>query len=386
VGVSERDLSEAGLGTEIYYALGLFVLGGLDLGMPQGGPALARLGLWFAFFLAPLVTTLAAIEGVLRALRPQLLQARGLRGHVVVVGLGRLGILYLEALRELEPEVPVLVVSLEAEGANVVEATARLGARHIQGDITHRTTRGALGLERARGVVLATNRDLTNLEAAWDLLDDCPSVRVAVHVSNIGMRRGLSRLVDRGETRVLAFNSHRIAARRLWGQHLEKRFEGTAGRDLVVLAGFGRFGQTILEYIQDKAGAELGTAVVVDHHARVLLQQFEQEVATRIPYRSIPVEGDVDEPATWEKVTAELDEGGPEPVYVIGVDDDTTNLRVAARICASTSAPVFVRCFHSSRFVEEMAAEFDFVVLSADNLLRDALRENHAIWFVETSS
>ena len=56
VEVSERDLTGEGLLGRLYYVLGLFVLGGLDLGTPMGGPAFGRVLLWFAYFGAPLIT------------------------------------------------------------------------------------------------------------------------------------------------------------------------------------------------------------------------------------------------------------------------------------------------------------------------------------------
>ena len=40
--VSERDVSSTDFMTKVYYTLGLFVLGGLDLGVPTGGPVWAR--------------------------------------------------------------------------------------------------------------------------------------------------------------------------------------------------------------------------------------------------------------------------------------------------------------------------------------------------------
>ena len=43
-----------------YYAGGLFVFGGLDLGTPVGGPTVGRAALWCAYFLAPTITTTTA--------------------------------------------------------------------------------------------------------------------------------------------------------------------------------------------------------------------------------------------------------------------------------------------------------------------------------------
>lgn len=136
VGTSDREgLPTADLLTHIYYALGLFVLGGLDLGIPLGGPVEARAMLWLAYFAAPMITTSAVVEGAVRLLQPEWLRRRGLRDHVVIVGIGRLGVLVLETLRERDPRARVLVVDRDGERANVQHATSRLGARFSLGDV-----------------------------------------------------------------------------------------------------------------------------------------------------------------------------------------------------------------------------------------------------------
>jgi len=359
------------------------VLGGMDLGMPTGGPTAARGALWFAYFAAPLITTGAVAEGILRSVQPAWLQLRGLRQHVVLVGLGSLGTLYLQGLRDADARRQVLVVDKEGGGANAAEAEARRGVRLIQADVTHRRARLALGVERAAGVVVMTKDDLVNLEAAWDLLDDYPDTRVIVHVADIAMRRRLGRLVDEGETRVKAFNSHRIAARRLWTGSLEARFKATAEEDAVVIAGFGRFGQTIAEYLREEAGEGLGRVVVVDRTATAALEAFTEHVGGgwHDP-RFVAVDGDVDDARTWEAVHVALGEAECSPSYVLGVDDDRTNLRAVARVRAEDpDAPAFVRCFHESRFIDQMAAEYAFEVLSLERLLREAFAEEHTTWF-----
>jgi Trk K+ transport system NAD-binding subunit len=290
---------------------------------------------------------------------------------------------YLQGLRDVDPHRQVLIVDKEGGGANASEATSRRGVRLLQADITHRRTRLALRLNRAAGVVVMTRDDLLNLEAAWDLLDDFPNLRVIVHVADIEMRRRLGRLVDEGETRVRAFNSHRIAARRLWTDSLRQRFEQTAEEDAMVIAGFGRFGQTIAEYLREKAGEGLGRVVVVDHHATLALERFTEHIGGgwHDP-RFVPVDGDLDDPRTWEAVDAALGPLDAPPAYVLGVDDDRTNLRGAARVRSEhPDAAVFVRCFHESRFTDEMAAEYNFEVLSLERLLREAFREEHLDWF-----
>ena len=63
VAVTDRPgLPEASLVTHIYYSLSLFVMGGVDLGMPVGGPLLGRYLLWLAYFAAPVLAASTVLE------------------------------------------------------------------------------------------------------------------------------------------------------------------------------------------------------------------------------------------------------------------------------------------------------------------------------------
>ena len=71
VELSERPgVPDSGLPAKVYYTLGLFVFGGLDLGVPRGGPLWGRVLLWVAYFAAPAITTSALLEGLLLMVRP----------------------------------------------------------------------------------------------------------------------------------------------------------------------------------------------------------------------------------------------------------------------------------------------------------------------------
>ncbi|MFB3077698.1 MAG: hypothetical protein ACE1Y4_06785, partial [Lysobacterales bacterium] len=54
------DMGSESLAGWLYFAGGLFIFGGLDLGTPIGGPLPARIALWIAYFLAPAPTPIPA--------------------------------------------------------------------------------------------------------------------------------------------------------------------------------------------------------------------------------------------------------------------------------------------------------------------------------------
>ena len=382
VGVSARDgLPSADLIAQTYYALGLFVLGGLDLGVPQGGPIAARGMLWLVYFLAPIITTSAAVEGLLRLLRPSWLERRGLRNHVVVVGIGRLGLLFVEILREREPRLRVLVVDEDGQRANARVVQDRFGARFLAGDIRAKATLDSLQLERARAVVLLTDDDLVNLEAAWAIAARAPRASVLAHVGDMGMRRTVERVEGRGEERVRVFNSHRVAAEHLYKAHLEAHFAQTEPEDVVVLAGFGRFGQTIFEYLRREAGGEIQRAVIVDSVAARQARLFRAQVLRGESCEFVTIEGDVDEPETWQRVEDAVHGTDVPPAYVIATDDDRINLRAAVALRSlDAEAQIFVRVVYESRFTERLAEELRFTVLPVEAMLGRAVRERLTEW------
>lgn len=372
VDVTERPgTNEAGLGAHVYYAIGLFFLAGVDLGMPTGGPDWARAMLWIAYFLGPAITTTAVAEGFLALVRPRWLHAARLKGHVVVAGAGPLGQLYADAIRAADPGRHIALVDLE-ETPEARELVRGGHVTFVRGDILRQQVRSALRLDRAHGLVLTTGSDLHNLEVCWDALGEVPGLRVAVHVSDIGMRRRVGELELRG--RPSLFNAHQIAARHLVENHLAKHFQHTDARDIVVIAGFGRFGQTILEYLQSHAQGEVARVVIADLAAGRRARAFHEQVAFDARFPHEVIEGDIDDPRVWGEVSAHLDAEHPEPVVLLCTDDDSVNLRAAMLVRASIpGARSFVRVFKQSRFTDELAHQLEFELLAVERMLGDAL-------------
>jgi len=151
VGVTERDLSGAGLAERIYYALGLFVLGGLDLGTPVGGPLYGRALLWGAYFAGPLITASALIEAAVRIIGPLALRVRPLKDHVVLAGAGRLTRLYVRRLRRLDPDGTVVVVERDPNHPSLAQLRDLYRTVVVNGDSQFRGSTGVLGRLQAHG-------------------------------------------------------------------------------------------------------------------------------------------------------------------------------------------------------------------------------------------
>lgn len=81
-----------------------------------------------------------------------------LAGHFIVAGIGRVG---REAATELaQAKVPVVLVDPSEQ---VVERAAQLGCAWVRGDATDDATLLAAGVARARGLIVTTSSDATNL-------------------------------------------------------------------------------------------------------------------------------------------------------------------------------------------------------------------------------
>ncbi len=393
VGFSERPGVPGGpLVSKLYYTLGLFFLGGLDLGMPVGGPDVARWAMWAAYFAAPAITAGAIVEGLLLTLRPEWWERRGLHDHLVVVGAGRVGMLYMEAIREWEPHRKILLVALEQDMADVVEARTRLGVRFHQGDITQEATRRALRLDRAIGVALLTKHDLINLEGATSIRDEYPDLRghMVVHVADLTLKRAVAdewRRTPDGLDPGRVFNSHRVAAEHLVRHELAQHFSSTESLDVVVLAGFGRFGQTILEVLQEEAADEVRTVVVVDLEAHKRMRQYAAGVGVAKDWSCQVVEGDIADPGTWEMITTCLvfdSDEEPRPVYVLGTNSDEVNLQTAMWLRArEAGAGIVARCFHDSGFTDAVARDGAIDVIGVAGLVGRSLHARHREWFPE---
>ena len=90
VNVSDRvDIPDRDLITQLYYSIGLFTLGGMDLGMPTGGPVFWQRALALMYFMAPALAAFTVIEGFWKLIWQRMAFYWPWRNHIVVAGGGR---------------------------------------------------------------------------------------------------------------------------------------------------------------------------------------------------------------------------------------------------------------------------------------------------------
>lgn len=378
VSVSEREgIPEAGLLVQAYYSLSLFVVGGLDLGVPEGGPLVGRVLLWISYFGAPVLAASALIEVLLRGLRPQAWALRRLRDHVIVVGDDELALSYLRELRRRQPRVAVVVVC-GGDPVRRLELQEDFGALAVNGDVTNEYFLRKLRARRARKILLLDDNSLRSYEAASILLHMAPGIgpRVVIHCNSLRFMRAMenTHVAKSCET----FNSYHLAASGLVRSHLLHRFQATGGKDVVVLAGYGRFGQTVLEELQIRAPDELHTVILIDNdlHRRVMVADEQFDFADGIQRKLF--EGDISHPEVWDRVRA----GTPlkrdaDAVFVLGTGREEENLRTALWIRRrAPNAMIIARSSRQSRFAHEVGEEHDIISISINQLVEEHIPDS----------
>ncbi len=379
VGVSERDLSGMGFLEHAYYALGLFVLGGLDIGTPVGGSTLGRNVLWVAYFAAPTITVFAILEAVLRLIRPLGSRLRPPSDHLVVAGAGRLTAQFVRRLRQGDPDRTILVVERASEGPYHAELTRRHRATIVQGDISNDRLLDELRLPFAHRVMLLTNDDFANLDAAAKIVRRAPGLagRIVTHVSDLRFMQETSESSVARDCEI--FNGHEFAARHLVEGQLVQRFNETPGQDPIVIAGFGRFGRTVLAQLQRSAPGSFGPVIIVDHDATRNARLFHDGPGFDDGYEHLVLDGDLLDPVVWDQVHASLADSAAAPVFILGSGADGTNLQAGLSLRKRhPNAYVVVRGFRASPFTEEVAQEAGLHSVHLGRLIRDGMPER---WF-----
>ncbi|MFG2335541.1 NAD-binding protein [Streptomyces yangpuensis] len=127
------------------------------------------------------VLVAAALEGLgaFRTATALRRPARRTSGHVVLLGLGKIGTRVLARLRELE--IPVVCVESDPE-ARGIELARRLRVPVVLGDVTEEGVLEAARVGKAHSLLALTSADITNLEAALYARAVRPDLRVVMRL------------------------------------------------------------------------------------------------------------------------------------------------------------------------------------------------------------
>jgi len=373
VGLTERpDIVDGSLLVKAYYSLGLFVVGGLDIGLPTGGPLLGRVLLWVAYFGSPLLAASAVMEALLIVISRERWKLRRIKNHVVVVGSGDLTTSYLRVLRQQPIHIPVIVIDHAIDSVQERELAVTFDVTVINGDVTYEFMLKKLRLHRVRRVILLGDDDFVAFEAASKILRLYPQLasQIVLHVRSLRFLRAMQGTQIANQ--VALFNSYNLAAKGLVSSALIDHFKKTSHQETVVIAGFGLFGQTILEELQMDAGDEIDLVAIVDKQAYRRVQIVDEQQKTSVFYERKVYQGDSTHPEVWRNLTGEIDLSRGEPVVIMGTGDPANNLRTALWIKQKyNNALIFVRTNDTSEFAQAVGEEHGVHCISITQLVEN---------------
>jgi hypothetical protein len=375
VSLSERpDVQTADMLTKAYYSLGLFVMGGLDIGTPVDGPFVGRLMLWLSYFASPILAASTIIEAVIKTISPYKWHFQRISNHIVVSGSGsnELTITYLKQLRLVQPDIPLLVICDEISPTREEELKSRYHAIVITGDITRSYFLSKLFLHKAKKVLLLGQDNFQNYEAAHKILQLQPSLKgkIIIHCNSIRFMRSMAD--SEVAQQCINFNAYQLAASALVQQHLISHFVQTVPKDVVVIAGFGLFGQTILEELQHYAQKEIDTIAIIGIDAKRRIQVVdEQRQLANFCNRKI-FEGNISHPDVWQQLRSKVNLTDTQPIIILCTDSVEDNFRTSLWLKNKyPDSMIIARSYLPSKFAENVGEQYNILNVSINQLVKD---------------
>ncbi|MFD3499907.1 NAD-binding protein [Streptomyces sp. NPDC058678] len=160
--------------------LDLFAINDPALGASTGRQILQLFsGLVGLLLLPVLLAAVLEALGTFRSASALRKPPRGLGGHVVLLGLGKIGTRVLTRLRELH--IPVVCVESDPDARGLATAR-RLRVPVVLGDVTQEGVLEAAKIHRANALLAVTSADTTNLEAVLYARSVRPDLRVVLRL------------------------------------------------------------------------------------------------------------------------------------------------------------------------------------------------------------
>ena len=160
--------------------LDLFAINDPAVGQPLGRQILQLCSGMIGLLLLPVLLA-AVLEalGTFRSGSAPRKPPRGLSGHLVLLGLGKIGTRVLAQLRELR--IPVVCVEADPQARGLALAR-RLRVPVVLGDVTQEGVLEAAKIHRAHAFLALTSEDTTNLEAVLYARTVRPDLRVVLRL------------------------------------------------------------------------------------------------------------------------------------------------------------------------------------------------------------
>jgi Trk K+ transport system NAD-binding subunit len=175
------------------------------------------------------------------------IMADQMRDHIIVCGLGHVGLRVVESLASLG----AAVVGIERRpDESFAPTVGELGIPVLYGDARHDARLVEAGVRYAKAIVCATDDDLANLEIAIDARKENPKIRVVMRMFDQRMASKMREALDVDETFSTTALTGPIVALQATGPGVLGGYrlaDGTLRVDMEIPAPKGWWGRTVSE-------------------------------------------------------------------------------------------------------------------------------------------
>lgn len=319
----------------LYYALSLFLLGGLDIGLPDAANTIWLIILWTCYFLAPLLTVSFVYEVIQEKFFDRLTPC--LKNHTIICGLGRTGQLVYDLAKEHYPKKhKIVVIEVKQQSTNAAFVEKDPKTWWINDDFTRLPVLQKAKLRKASNLIITTNHDFANLKAVfllsrWIENTDC---RVFCHLGDTHLHKNFSEILFRDDfiRHIEFFNAYHYATGRLYHEWVWKTHDPKQGKSMIIV-GLGHFGKMLLSHILSDSSltakdelfvVSLKTSFDID------IYQYEWGKNTELKLKiHEPIRDDINDPAVWDKLHEKLEKSQNQTFVFLCRDDDIANVQVA---------------------------------------------------------
>lgn len=354
-----------------------FLLAGSEFGVPTSGPPWAVNLMWFVYFSAPLTSIALGAERLLLVLEKDNWKISSIKNHYVIFGHETITEGYLRRLRSTNSGDSVIVVDDRFSAATKKDLSNRFDLTCIDGSVAMHTLAEDLRLEHAKKICIFSGAEFETLSAATSFLTKWPALKGKIIVQNSDLRFLRSLKNTSLSKRCILFNSYNLAAATLVSSALTNHFKNSPERDLVVIAGYGRFGQSMLMLLNEMAAPSIKRVVIIDTDIEKQVSIAREQSVYRDDIPVTAITGDVSHPELWAKVTESNDLKEGSPTIILATGNDKLNLNTAITLKNRyPNLSIFTRTQEPNLFVNQVATEEGFHGFSIDQLVEAGLPQD----------
>ena len=351
-----------------------FLLAGSEFGIPVSGPQWALSLMWFVYFAAPLSTVILGAERLVQIIEKENWKVSSFKNHYVIFGYDAISASYLRRLRSKDQKSRIILVDDRLEPPQKRDLANRFSLIAIDGTASLQTLSENLRLQFAKKVCIFQDADFDAFDSATFILQKWPELEGKIIVQSGDQRFVRSLKNSDLSRRCVLFNSYNLAASVLVSSALITHFKESPETDLVVIAGYGRFGQSMLALLHEKASSSVRQVVIIDQDAETQVSIAKEEEQSIEDFVVTVITGDVTHPTVWSEVAVQANLSLGPPTVVLATGNAKANLNTAITLKNRyPNASLFTRTQEPNLFVDQVARDEGLNAFSIDRLVENGL-------------